>query len=158
MDPSGKAVPGATVTLSSESTKDLRSLTSGEAGAFVFTAVVPGSYTVKAEHPGFKTFERTGVVVTANEHVALGEIALQVGSVTETVLVTSRTVQVETDSAELSDDITTGQLGNLTACGRDMVSLLRTVPGVSYLADRARIPPVGLTAPARLPSAAPAPI
>lgn len=135
MDPSRKSIPGSKVTIISEATKDNRSLASSEDGTFNFTAVLPGSYTLKAEHAGFKTFKLTGVVVTANEHVALGQIALQVGAFTETVTVLSKAARVETDSSELSEDITTSQLGNLTARGRDMVSLLRTVPGVSYLAD-----------------------
>jgi hypothetical protein len=97
-------------------------VTSGEGGAFSFTAVVPGSYTVKAAHSGFKTFERTGLMVSANEHVALGEIALQLGATSETVTVISKAARVETDSSELSQEITAGQLGNLTARGRDMVS------------------------------------
>ncbi len=135
MDPSGKSIPGAKVTLISETTKDLHSLNSSESGAFTFTALVPGSYTIKAEHPGFKGFERTGIVVTANEHVALGQVPLQVGSVSETVIVSGEAVHVQTDSAESSADITTQQLGNLTARGREVVSLLRTIPGVAYQAD-----------------------
>src|SRR5215472_13507361 len=66
-DPSGRAVPGASVTIFNEATKDVRSLTSGEGGEFNFTAIVPGSYSLKAERSGFKTLERTGVVVSANE-------------------------------------------------------------------------------------------
>ncbi len=135
MDQSGKAVPAATVTMTSESTKEIRSATAGEAGAFTFQAVLPGSYTLKAAHPGFKTFEQAGVVVSANEHVSLGEMQLQIGSVAETVLVTAEAAHVETDSAELSADITTQQLANLTARGRDVVSLLRTIPGVAYQSD-----------------------
>jgi hypothetical protein len=136
IDQSGKAVPGATVTITSESTKDVRPVTSGEAGVFILQAVLPGSYTVKATHPGFKGFERTGVAVSANERVSLGEIALQVGSVSETVTVRADAAHVETDSAESSADITTQQLGSLTARGREVVSLLRTIPGVAYQADQ----------------------
>jgi protocatechuate 3,4-dioxygenase beta subunit len=51
MDPSGKAVPGAKITLTNEATRDFRSSNSGEVGTFNFTAVVPGTYSVKAEHP-----------------------------------------------------------------------------------------------------------
>ncbi len=134
-DPSGKTVPGATVTVTSESTKELRSATSSESGAFSFQAIPPGSYTVKAEHPGFKTFDRTGVVVSANEHVSLGEIALQVGAVSETVTITAEAAHVQTESAELSAEVTTQQLQSLTARGREVVSLLRTIPGVAYQAD-----------------------
>ena len=75
-------------------------------------------------------------MISANERVSLGEIPLQVGSVAETVLVTTASAHVETDSAESSADISTQQLGSLTARGREVVSLLRTIPGVSYLADQ----------------------
>jgi hypothetical protein len=136
MDPSDRAVPGASVTIVNEGTKDVRSLTSGEGGEFNFTAVVPGSYSVKAERSGFKTLERTGVVVSANERVSLGGLQLQLGSVGETVTVAADAVHVETNSAELSADITTQQLGSLTARGREVVSLLRTIPGVAYQADQ----------------------
>jgi hypothetical protein len=135
LDPSGKSVP-ATISVLSESTKEVRSATAGENGAFVFTALLPGSYLVKVTHPGFKTFERTGVVVSANERVSLGEVSLQVGSVVETIIVTADAAHVETDSAELSADITTQQLGSLTSRGREVVSLLRTIPGVAYQADQ----------------------
>ena len=136
IDPSGKSVPGATVTLTSEATKDARTTSSGESGSFSFQAVLPGSYSVKAAHTGFKTFEHAGVFVSANERVALGNLQLQVGSVSETVMVTAEAVHVETDSAESSADITTQQLGSLTARGREVVSLLRTIPGVAYQADQ----------------------
>ena len=136
MDPSGKTVPGATVSLVSDATKDVRTITAGEAGTFTFQAVMPGSYTVKAAHAGFKTFERAGIVVAANEHVSLGDIQLQVGAVTETVSVRADAAHVETDSAESSADISTEQVANLTARGREVVSLLRTIPGVAYQADQ----------------------
>ena len=136
MDQTGKAVPAASVSLISEATAAVRSMTSGDTGDFTFQAVPPGSYTIKVAHPGFKTFERTAVVVTANERVSLAEVPLQLGSVAETVSVSAEAARVETDSAELSADITTQQLGSLTARGREVVSLLRTIPGVVYQADQ----------------------
>ncbi len=75
-------------------------------------------------------------MVTANERIAMGEISLQVGSVSETVMVEARTAHVETESAEESAEITGDQLSNLTARGRDVVSMMRTIPGVSYQADQ----------------------
>jgi Carboxypeptidase regulatory-like domain/TonB-dependent Receptor Plug Domain len=136
MDPTGRAVPGASVIIVNVATKDARSLTSGEGGEFNFTAVMPGSYSLKAERSGFKTLEHTGIVVSANERVSLGDLQLQLGSVGETVTVAADAVHVETNSAELSADITTQQLGSLTTRGREVVSLLRTIPGVAYQADQ----------------------
>src|SRR5262245_38638125 len=63
VDSSGQVVPGATVTLTDEARGDLRTLTSNERGEFSFRAVTPGSYTVKVELTGFRTFERRNNVV-----------------------------------------------------------------------------------------------
>src|SRR5213079_920451 len=54
----------------------------------------------------------------------------------ETVSVVSETAQVQTDSSEHSAILTTSQLENLTARGRDVVSMLSTIPGVQYQADQ----------------------
>ena len=136
LDASGGVVPGATVTLTSETTKEVHLTKSNAEGLFSFNAVPRDSYRLKAEHSGFKAFERNGIVVSANEHVTLGAVTLEVGSSTETVSVSSQAAHVETESSEEAADVSTDQLGNLTARGREVVSLLRTVPGVTYLADQ----------------------
>ncbi len=136
MDQSGKGIPAAKITLISEKTNATREGSTNESGGFTFVAVLPDSYSVKVEHPGFRTFERTGIVVTANERIALGQIPLQVGSVSETITVAAQSAHVETDTAESSAQITSDQISNLTARGRDIVSMMRTIPGVSYQADQ----------------------
>ncbi len=136
VDQSGRGVPTAKITLVSENTRDTRVTTSNDLGAFSLVALPPDTYSVKAEHPGFKAFQRTGVVVTANEHITLGQVGLEVGSVSETITVEAKSAHVQTDTAEVSDEVTQSQLGNLTARGRDYVSMLRTIPGVYYQADQ----------------------
>src|SRR5258708_6014058 len=136
VDGSGRSVPAAKITLISEKTKEIRDASTSESGAFSLVAVQPDTYSVKVEHSGFRTFERTGIVVSANERIALGQVALQVGAVTETVTVSAQAAHVETDSAEASAEITNDQIGNLTARGRDIVSMMRTIPGVTYQADQ----------------------
>src|ERR1035438_1870961 len=135
LDASGSVVPGATVKLTSETTKDVHETKSSGEGLFSFTAVPRGSYTLKVEHTGFKAFERTGIEVSANEKVALSGLTLALGSSSETVTVSSQAAHVETENSEEAADVTTNQLGNLTARGREVVSLLRTIPGVTYQAD-----------------------
>ncbi|HEV3200096.1 MAG TPA: carboxypeptidase regulatory-like domain-containing protein, partial [Bryobacteraceae bacterium] len=136
VDQSGRAVPGAKITLVSDKTRDTRETLSNDLGAFSLVAVQPDTYSVKAEHAGFKAFQRTGIVVTANEHILLGQVPLEVGSVSETISVEAKAAHVETDTAEVSGEVTQSQLGNLTARGRDYVSMLRTIPGVYYQADQ----------------------
>lgn len=135
-DPSGQAIPGAKVTVTSTSTSEPRSAAANEFGAFNVVAVQPGTYNLRVEHPGFKAYERRGVVVSANERVALGDVVMQIGEVTETVSVVAEAAQVQTDSSEHSAQLTTNQLTNLTSRGREVVSMLRTIPGVQYQADQ----------------------
>jgi hypothetical protein len=135
VDPSGAGVPGATATLTNDSTKAVQTSTANATGTFSFAAVQPASYTLKVEHAGFKATEQTGIHVSAADHLALGDIALQVGAVSETIQVQEQVAQVASDSSQVSAGINQDQLLNLTARGREVVSLLRIVPGVQYQAD-----------------------
>jgi len=129
-DPSGNAIPGATVTLINEATNDARTISTDVAGAFVFPAVLPGAYTVKIESKGFHTLVRTGNQCTPNERLALGNLQLAIGSVTETVTVSAQGSNVQTASAEGSALLTTRQLDTLAQKGRDVVGMLNLLPGV----------------------------
>lgn len=135
VDPSGQVVVGAKVSLRSARTSEARSTNTNEAGAFNFVAVQPDTYNLVVEQQGFKSYERRGLALNANERVSTGDIALQLGQVSETISVVDNTVQVQVDSSEHSAVLTSNQIENLTARGRDIVSMLRTIPGVQYQAD-----------------------
>ena len=136
IDPSGHAIAGAKITLTSNHTAAARTALTNETGAFTMIAVQPDTYSLRIEQTGFKVQQRSGVVVAANERVALGAIAMQIGEVTETVSVVAEAAQVQTDSSEHSAVLSSTQLTNLTAKGREVVSMLRTIPGVQYQADQ----------------------
>src|SRR5262245_8564654 len=88
VDPEGKAVPGATITLIDERTNETRLATSDPGiGTFQITNLAPGTYTVRVTLQGFRTFERKGVVVSSAERVSVGSVALQVGGLQDTVTV-----------------------------------------------------------------------
>jgi Carboxypeptidase regulatory-like domain len=135
VDSSGGVVAGAGVTLTSDATKEVHNTTANATGTFSFAAVLPGSYSLKVEHAGFKAAEQKGINVSATDHVALGDIQLQIGAVTDTIVVEEHATQVATDSSQVSAGINKDQLLNLTARGREVVSLLRIIPGVTYQAD-----------------------
>ncbi len=75
-------------------------------------------------------------MLTANGRIDLGNVQIQIGSVTETITVEAQAAAIQTDSSEKSAELSSTQLNNLTARGRDVVSLLRTIPGVQYQADQ----------------------
>ena len=136
MDASGAMVPGATVKLTSETTRQARQTISDNEGLFSFTAVPRDTYTLKIERTGFKAIERTGIAVSANEKVALNALTLELGSAAETVTVAAEAAHVATESSEESASVTTNQVANLTARGREVVSMLRTIAGATYQADQ----------------------
>ena len=130
-DPNGSVVAGAAVTLENDQTKDRRDQVSNEAGRFSFAAVQPGVYTVRIEHAGFEKLLRIKVVLSANEALALGELALRTGQVTETVTVQSEGQLIEKESSDLQARLTSDQIALISTKGRDITSLLRLIPGTS---------------------------
>jgi|KBSSwiStaDraftv2_1062776.scaffolds.fasta_scaffold27823_2 hypothetical protein len=130
-DANGGMVPGATVTLISEKTGQARSSTTNTEGRFNFAALQPGTYAVKVERQGFQTLEQRGVILSANENLALGDLKLQPGQVSETVSVVSEGGIVERESSDLTARLTSDQINLISTKGRDVTSLLRLLPGTS---------------------------
>ena len=89
VDNSGQIVPGASVTLTNEATRDSRSAVSDGRGEFAFRAVPPGSYTVKVEFSGFRTIETQKNVLNANSRLDLGILRLEIGTLSEIISVTA---------------------------------------------------------------------
>jgi hypothetical protein len=134
-DASGLLVAGAEVQVTSTVRGDVRGTNTNEAGRFSLPALPAGTYNIRVSAKGFQTSERSGVVLTSNEYLSLGTIVLQVGSTTETITVTASTATVQTASAEVSALIENKQLNMLMTRGRDVLSLLRVLPGVAQTID-----------------------
>jgi hypothetical protein len=135
IDSSGAVIAGASATLINERTGEVRKLATSHDARFTFSAVQPGSYTIKLEAQGFQTLEQKNVVLSANEDLALGQLALKPGQVSEIVTVTESGSRVETESSDLSARLTADQINLISTKGRDVTSLLRNIPGMSYVDD-----------------------
>ncbi len=135
VDTSGQVVPGATVTLTNEATADARTAVSTEVGAFAFRAVAPGTYTLRVELQGFRTFEQKKNVLNASSQLDLGNVKLEVGTLTEVISVVSEGATIETKNSDYSGLLTSTQISQIQSRGRDVVNLLRLLPGVHYEAD-----------------------
>src|SRR5262245_50714001 len=133
VDPEGKVVPGATVTVTNEAINDSRTaITDPERGSFQVTGLTPGTYTVTVSLQGFRTFERKGVVVSSSERVSIGSVALAVGGLQDTISVTATGTQVNTVETQHGGVITRTQIEQIQVLGRDVTSLMRLLPGVRY--------------------------
>ena len=129
-DQSGSAVAGATVKLTSESTGALLTETSNAEGNFVFTAVPPAVYTVSAEHAGFKKFAKEHIELAPSDHLSVGNLALTVGDVTDSVTVQAEGAMVQTASTERAGIVTSEEIKDLTVVNRDFTSFAELQPGV----------------------------
>ena len=103
VDASGKVIAGAKVTLTDERTGSARAGASNGEGDFTFAALQPGVYTIKIEHAGFRSYQRTNNVLSANEVLAVGKLTLEVGNLTEVVTTVAAGATVETESSESSE-------------------------------------------------------
>jgi hypothetical protein len=126
-DPSGAAVPGATVTAENLATKLTRTTTSGEQGLYRIPELPPGTYKVSATAAGFKTTQRD--VVVAIGQITTTDFVLQVGDRAEMIVVEASTPLIEF-SERLNSNVDQARIENLPFSGRDFNSLLGITPGV----------------------------
>jgi hypothetical protein len=131
---SGGIVPGVTVTIINEASGATREAVSNDRGNYDFTAVTPGTYTVKAELTGFKTFENKGVRVGTQQFVTM-DIRLDVGQLQETITVTGSAPLIDTSNASTGTVIDSKQLEALPSGGRSAFLFAVTVPTVVASGD-----------------------
>jgi hypothetical protein len=130
VDKSGSQIPAVNVKLTSESTAATRESASDPSGNFQFNAIQAGSYSLSVEHPGFKRYEKKNIQLTPNESISLGAIHLDLGDVSDSVVVRADSATVQTASGERSGVITADEVQNLTVMSRDFAGLVALLPGV----------------------------
>src|SRR5688572_21294239 len=94
----GGVIPNVTVTMTNEDTAVSRETMSNDAGEYVFVAVPPGSYAVKAVLGGYKTFESKGISIGTQQFITL-DLVMEVGEVAEEITVTAQRPLIETSNA-----------------------------------------------------------
>ncbi len=131
-DSSGGVAPNATVQVVNPSLGVTQTAVTNGEGDFVFPLLPPGTYTLSASVSGFKKVEKSNIVVPVATKVNIGTITLEVGSLNETVTVEAEAgqLEVQTESGERSNVVTNRQLRNIPLNGRNVVDLMRTIPGV----------------------------
>ncbi len=131
---SGGVVPGVTVTLLNEGNGATRDAVSNEQGQYNFAAVPPGTYTVKAELTGFKTYEQKALRIAAQQFVTM-DIGLEVGQLQETITVTGAAPLIDTSNATGGGVISMQQLSTLPSGGRSAFLFAVTLPTVVASGD-----------------------
>jgi Carboxypeptidase regulatory-like domain len=135
-DPQGGVVPGASVILTDIATSGKQTSTTNDAGRYTFPVVNPGLYDVVVTKSGFKTAKMAqqkvsiGLVLTVN-------VILEVGSLSETVVVTTSPLgsELQSSNATIGNTINLKQLELLPNLGRDASTLMALQPGVTPLGN-----------------------
>ena len=86
-DSEGGVIPGSAVTVLEQATGLRQATTTNAEGNFVFPQLPAGTYTITAEAKGFKKSESKDIVLSVATRVSLGDLVLEVGSITDTITV-----------------------------------------------------------------------
>src|SRR5262245_3542086 len=130
-DSNGAAVPGATVTITDTARSAVTTLTTNGDGLFDAPYLRPGSYQVLVEASGFKKSLQDKVIVAINETRNL-EIALDVGTVQETVTVTTEATPLNQSDGNLGLTVDRKRVDELPSVHGDPYYLINLTPGVAY--------------------------
>ncbi len=129
VDAEGGFVPGASVKIKSESTGAEFTAISGANGVFTVPAVNVGVYTITVTLQGFKQSVLKGVTVTAGAPATVRAV-LEVGGLSEEVVVTAATEIIQTTSAAAATTINTKQITSLPVGSRSALDFTQFLPGV----------------------------
>ena len=129
-DKTGAAVAGADVVISSTNGSSTHPTTTNGDGAYVVAGLPGGSYNIVVTAKGFQKYTAKDVVLDVAQKIRV-DIQLNVGAVTEEVVVTGESVaQVETQSSAMGTTITGTQVNQLELNGRNFTQLVTLSPGV----------------------------
>src|ERR1035437_5956873 len=130
LDTSGAYVSGAAIILRNQASGDERTAVSNAEGFFNFAALPPASYTLSVSRQGFATWEARDINLTSNDHRAVSDIKLKVGSKDETVIVEATSTQITpTDSGDKSFTIDKNIMQNVAIVGQNAAEFIKIMPG-----------------------------
>src|SRR5262249_61152212 len=129
-DSTGAVLPGVTVEARSPALiEQVRSAITDETGRYRIVDLRPGTYSVTFGLPGFASILREGIAITGT-FVANVNAELRVGTVQETVTVSSETPVVDTQSTKTQETLTNDVVNSIPS-GRQYFSLTALVPALN---------------------------
>jgi hypothetical protein len=128
-DPSGSAVPRASVTITDTERGTSQTTTSDEAGRFVITALPPGHYVLTVEAGGFRKFKSAPLTLAVQQQATINA-RLELGEMSEAVEVKGSAALVNTTIANLGQVIDNQAIVSLPNLGRNPMAFTYLTPGV----------------------------
>jgi hypothetical protein len=129
-DPSGAAIPGATVTVTNTGTQLTRKAVTNNIGEYSFTLLPTGTYSMSVEATGFKVYHLAEVNLLSAQRARVNA-RLEVGNLTETVEVSAAEPLLQTDSSSVSSTLTSESIQGIPLNGRNFIDLVTLQPGVN---------------------------
>jgi len=129
-DAGGGVIPGAAVVVKNEATGNSQETVSDKDGAYQVTALGAGTYTVTASLSGFKTAVQRNVSVAPGQPVNI-PLTLEVGSLSETVTVTSSSELINTQTATVAATLNSDQLLRMPTPTRNALNAVAFLPGIN---------------------------
>ncbi|MGO9640338.1 MAG: carboxypeptidase regulatory-like domain-containing protein [Candidatus Acidiferrales bacterium] len=133
-DPSGAAVPSATVKMIETERGVSHDTTSDADGRYILPGLPVGPYRLEVSKTGFKTYVQSGIVLQVNDHITLN-VSLQLGAVSESVVVSSGATMLQTESAAVSNVVDTSRISELPLNGRFATQLVLLAGGAVMAQD-----------------------
>jgi hypothetical protein len=129
VDGSGAVLPGVTVTATQEATGVTLTTVTNAAGQYIFPALKVGRYSVAAELQGFRRGVTRDISVSVQDR-RNADFALEVGTISEEVVVSARAEILQTQSADIGAVVDERQVRDLPLLGRRYAELALLTPGV----------------------------
>jgi hypothetical protein len=129
LDPTGAAVPGATVVAVNTKTGVTTTQLSNTSGVYTFTVLLPGEYRVTADKQGFKKTAVESLTLRTSDQLELN-LKLEIGANAETVQVTAEAEGVTYLTPSLSGVINSSRIASLPTIGRNVMDFVTTQPGL----------------------------
>jgi len=131
-DQSKAVIPAVTVVATNQGTGIQFQAVSNESGRYIFATLAPGSYTISAEHPGFKKEVIQGLLLQIGDS-RTQDLILAPGEVSENVTVSSESTTVDSTTAAIGAVVENRQAVDLPLNGRDPMMLFYLEQGTNPL-------------------------
>jgi len=133
-DESHAAIPKATVSIVNVATGVATNVTTNAEGIYNAPNLLPGNYQASISADGFQKSVQNGIVLTVGAQQVLN-IGMKVGSVSQTVEVTTQAPDVQLASSTINGDVSSNTISQLPLNGRSWTDLATLQPGVSSIRD-----------------------
>ena len=135
-DQSGVTIASAKVEATNVDTGVRFSSVTNRSGDYVFPLLVPGTYSIKVEHTGFKSYTRTGIAVRVNDQITI-DASMEVGQASQSVVVNAETLLLDTSAASIGHVVDSRTIMELPLKDGMVLTMATIAPSVIFTPESA---------------------